>query len=30
MKLLRNYRQWRRWGFKRCDALALAIKYFNL
>lgn len=30
MKLLAKYRQWHNWGFRRRDALVLAIKYRNL
>lgn len=30
MSLLHRYRQWRRYGFRRLDALVLAIKYFDL
>jgi hypothetical protein len=30
MKILRHYRTWRRCGFRRKDALVLAIKWINL
>lgn len=30
MKLLRAYREWRSLGFRRRDALALAVKYYDL
>lgn len=30
MKLLRQYKKWRSWGFERKNALYLAIKYINL
>jgi hypothetical protein len=30
MNLIRKYRQWRGWGFRRGDALVLSLKYFNL
>lgn len=30
MILLRKYRQWRGYGFRRADALVLAVKYINL
>jgi hypothetical protein len=30
VNLLRRYRMWRAYGFRRADALMLAIKYFDL
>lgn len=30
MNFLRRYRKWRSYGFRRADALMLAIKYFDV
>ena len=30
MKIITGYRKWHAWGFRRRDALVLAIKYRNL
>jgi len=30
VKLLATYQQWRGFGFRRGDALVLAMKYYNL
>lgn len=30
MKLIATYRKFRGWGFRRNDAIVLAVKYWNL